>query len=65
MTKLREAVVFAILMENGDGIMGKAPSYIMEKLNAVDGMRHPELLLDDNNLEKYKDWRKRWIRRTV
>jgi hypothetical protein len=33
--KLTRLVVFAILMENGEGISGKAPRYITEKWDAV------------------------------
>lgn len=52
--------VFAILMQNGIGIKGKAPGYIMEKWEAAMLMRHPENLLDSNNLAIYKDWLKTW-----
>jgi len=58
-SKLYQAVVFAILMENGNGILEKAPSYIMEKLDSCFDP-HPEALLDVNNLAKFNQWKIRW-----
>ena len=57
---IRQALVFAILMENNNGILGKAPSYINEKARVVDGMNRPELLLDGPNTKKFKDWQDKW-----
>jgi len=59
--ELKQAVVFAILMEGNDGIMGKAPSYIMEKLDTTSQLNTPEAILDSNNLKKFNDWKKRWM----
>ena len=57
---LRQAIVFAILMENNDGIIGKHQSYIEEKKNVVEKMEYPENLLDSGNLAKFKNWQERW-----
>ena len=59
MKNLREAVVFAILMENGRGILNKAPSYILEKMKSVD-MGMPELLLDSPNMQKFQEYQNIW-----
>lgn len=53
-------IVFAILMENNNGILGKAPSYITEKYKLCDIMAHPEALLDTNNLNKFEKYKKIW-----
>lgn len=58
---LEQAVVFAILMENKDGILGKAPSYILEKLEGCQLEPDPQGLLDPNNLAKLGDWKDRWL----
>ncbi len=58
--EIRQAVVFAILMENNNGILGKAPSYITEKLDSASMMESPEQLLDSSNLAKFKRWTKIW-----
>ena len=64
---LRAAVVFAILMQNNDGILGKAPMYVLEKWHMVREMEErgsdPANLLDSANLAKLKAWEKRWLRR--
>ena len=57
---LKKAIVFSILMENDSGILGKAPSYVNEKLKSVENIEKCENLLDANNLTKFKDWQKRW-----
>ncbi len=56
---LEEAVVFAILMQNNDGILGKHPSYVMEKLQAVQGYM-PNGLLDAKNTAIYNEYLKKW-----
>lgn len=58
--KLNQAIVFAILMENGEGIIGKVPSYVEEKLKSTSQMSQPECLLDPNNLAKYEKWQEKW-----
>lgn len=63
MIDLRQAVTFAILMETHRGIIGKSPSYILEKLELVEGMKtEDELksLLDSFNRQKYETWKKLW-----
>ena len=57
---LHQAVVFAILMEGGNGIVGKSPGYIKEKLDACAGSSRPEALLDPINLRKFLRWRNLW-----
>jgi len=59
---LKQVVVFSILMENGEGIIGKAPSYIEEKLKICSGKNDygVEGMLDDENFEKFKEYQKRW-----
>jgi hypothetical protein len=58
--ELRAAVVFAILMENHNGIVGKSPGYILEKLESTKDYDKPEMLLDCENLRKFKAWLKTW-----
>lgn len=57
---IRQALVFAILMENNDGVIDKAPSYMSEKLGHCGALQKPEVMLDDNNLAKFKEWQERW-----
>ena len=57
---LHQALVFAILMENNDGILGKAPSYIIEKKDSVI-RENPEVLLDIDNREKFNQWKMKWL----
>ena len=59
---IKQAVVFAILMENNQGIIGKAPAYIWEKLQACSTMNEPEMLLDENNQAKFKKWKSIWLK---
>jgi len=53
--------VFAILMQNGLGIDGKAPYYINEKWECCMTEKHPEFLLDRNNLAIFNAWKDTWI----
>jgi len=57
---LRQAVVFSILMENGLGIEGKAPSYILKKLKSASSLEIPETLLDHKNLAKFEKYQGFW-----
>jgi len=60
---LRQAVIFSILMENSNGIIGKSPSYIREKLAIIESMEDEEKLislLDEKNKKKYIAWKVRW-----
>ena len=58
--ELRAAVVFAILMEGNNGIVGKSPGYILEKLSSTKSYAEPEALLDNANLAKFKKWKSMW-----
>ena len=57
---LKQAIVFAILMENDKGILGKAPSYVEEKLRSCEQSDKPEALLDTNNQAKFLKWQEKW-----
>lgn len=57
---IRRAVVFAILMNNHEGILGKAPSYVEEKWRAVHEHSEPEALLDHVNMDLFIDWEIKW-----
>ncbi len=58
---LEQAVVFAILMENDNGILDKSVNYILEKLESCMILEDPSILLDSNNLVKYKAWLDKWL----
>jgi len=57
---LKGAIVFAILMESGKGILNKAPIYIEEKLSKIEKLNKPEVLLDPFNMRKFEEYKKRW-----
>ena len=57
-----QAVVFAILMQNGDGILTKAPHYVQEKAQMAFGTATPEMLLDENNMAIFRQWKERWTK---
>lgn len=57
---IKQAVVFAILMENGGGISDKSENYVAEKLQACEGMANPEQLLDSPNMAKFQAWFEFW-----
>jgi len=57
---IRQAVVFAILMQNQEGILGKAPTYLFEKLKACEKMMIPECLLDSDNLAIFVEYNDKW-----
>jgi hypothetical protein len=60
---LEQLVAFCVLMENGDGIVGKSPGYIFEKFRAVQRRESRSLLmglLDSHNQYKFKDYIKTW-----
>ncbi len=58
-------VIFAILMQNGDGIMDKSPGYIDEKLFACEREPQPELLLDEHNRRILENWLSFWRRKAI
>lgn len=60
---LYQIVTFAIIMENGQGILGKSPDYIKEKFEYCMRESDPEYLegvLDYVNQAKLHRWRDRW-----
>ena len=59
MRNILELVEFCILMQNGEGILGKAPSYIDEKYDAADGTGG---LLDSKNQAIFNQWKKLWLK---
>ncbi len=59
--EIRGLVVFSILMENNQGILAKAPSYLLEKYELVIlSGENPERLLDEENLKKFEGYMERW-----
>lgn len=56
---IRQAVTFAILMENNEGILGKHPNYLKEKLESCQ-MVVPEVLLDSGNMVKFKAYAEKY-----
>jgi len=57
---IKQAIVFAILMEHDEGILNKSASYILEKVEAVRDNPHPEQLLDMMGQAKLNLWAERW-----
>lgn len=61
--ELEQLVAFCVLMENGVGIVGKAPDYLMEKYRACSRRDSRELLLgllDCENQAKFREYMKNW-----
>lgn len=56
----KQAVVFAILMENQSGIVYKSPDYIREKLDACSDAIDATYLLDESNMDKFREWEQTW-----
>lgn len=48
-------ISFCVLMENGEGILGKAPSYVLEKYQTAN-----PALLDGFNEHKLLEYIERW-----
>ncbi len=61
---LKQAVVFAILMQSGQGIIGKSPDYVLEKLRLCEHLTEEYLFspLDSHNREKLYEYQARWLR---
>lgn len=60
-----QLVTFAILMENGEGILGKDPWYIIEKFTSCTSTENPTYLrqlLDLQNQAKFDRWHENWRR---
>lgn len=62
MSEIDGLVAFSILMENNNGILGKAPSYIFEKYEFCTKMEHPENMLDSTNKAKFNKYMETWFR---
>ncbi len=56
-----QAVVLAILLNHGEGVISKTPGYIEEKIDAVQRGDHPERLLDNVGRVLYNNWRTTWF----
>lgn len=56
MLSLRQAITFCILMANNKGILTKNPSYLFEKLKTCSGHSVPEVILDSENYEIFKQY---------
>ena len=57
---IRTLLVFAIAMQNGQGIRSKAPDYITDKWETINMMSEPEGILDDANLRIFNEWKATW-----
>jgi len=60
---LKQVVGFCILMENDQGIVGKAPKYIDEKMRLMQRCQSDEDVkapLDLDNQRKYDKWLENW-----
>ncbi len=63
MNQIERLVVFAIFMENGQGIVGKAPDYIAEKWQVANLNVSDEYIiahLDGLNQIKFRKWQRIW-----
>lgn len=61
--EIQQLVTFCILMENHDGIVGKAPSYLFEKFNScsrTNSITWLRGMLDSYNQAKFDEYMKRW-----
>ena len=63
--ELLNIVSFAILMENGEGIMDKSPKYILEKFQRYCQSQDIEYMwgLDWENQSKLKEWIEKWLKK--
>jgi len=57
---LRQALVFAILMQGNGGVLTKHPSYMLEKLRAVREHNEPEVWLDTFNMAIFRQYLDKW-----
>jgi len=62
MSDMDGLVAFCILMENNDGILGKAPSYIQEKYEFCMRTSDPTQILDYKNKAKFDKYMELWFR---
>lgn len=58
---IKQAVAFALLMQNNGGILDKAPSYVYEKLHLCETLKDPGQILDDTNTALFGDYMNRWL----
>jgi len=58
--KLLRLVSFCVLMEHGEGIMGKDPGYLLEKAELIKAPVYLFNGLDDENSAKVIRWGKRF-----
>ena len=58
--ELLGVVSFCVLMQNRDGIMSKAPSYISKKYEFIKQVPYMWDALDDSNRRKVFEWGKHW-----
>ena len=58
--ELLGVVCFIVLMENNNGVIGKAPSYIEEKYSLIKNAFYIWSALDGSNEDKVLEWGKRW-----
>jgi len=58
--EINQAIVFAILMQNGEGIKSKAPEYIKEKLEVCEHDPQPSRMLDAANKQIFDEWVAFW-----
>lgn len=56
----KQLVVFSIMMQKGNGIIGKAPSYIKEKMKQAVENETPERYLDKEGIELFNTYLKEW-----
>ena len=47
-------------MQNGEGILGKAPLYLLEKYDEVQKRNNPSAMLDVQNKDIYDKWMEMW-----
>ena len=62
---LKQILPFLILMENNDGLTGKAPSYVLEKLQTADGYDQCYRMLDPKNSLKLLEWLRKWEKNDI
>ena len=55
-----QLVTFVVLMQNGEGILGKAPVYLLEKYDEVQKRNNPSAMLDVQNKDIYDKWMEMW-----
>lgn len=55
-------VAFITMMQHGEGLVVKAPSYIEEKflMCMQTNEKYLKHAMDDENKQRFRDWKKRW-----